>query len=93
MKYIIASLLLVLLAGCGETSSKETGDDVKTSTQDETSSQTIVDMQQNVSYSVYKGDELKKTSTDAKVSITKSLQGESTSVVLLEGTAQIIRAE
>ena len=79
MKYIRASLLVVLLAGCGGTSNDEATD--------------IGDMQQNVSYSVYKGDELKKTSTDAKVSITKSLQGESTSVVLLEGTAQIIRAE
>jgi len=85
MKYIIASLLVVLLAGCGGVSNDEAASVV--------TGQTVIDMQENVSYSVYKGDTLQKTSSDAKVSITKALQGDVTTVVLLEGTAQIIRAE
>ena len=86
MKYIIPTLMLLLLAGCGSSDSEKTETPV-------VQTPVVIDMQQNVSYSVYKGDELKKTSSDAKVSITKALQGDATTVVLLEGTAQITRAE
>ena len=81
MKYILASLLLLLLVGCGA-ESENAGSAVVS-----------VEMQQNVSYSVHKGDELKKTSPDAKISIVKNLGDERTTMVLLEGSAQIIRAE
>jgi len=110
IKYIIPSLLLLLLGGCGSSDKEETSSSVAKTSNEKTDENTqktsneeidikvvktpiIIEMQQNLSYSVYKGDELKKTSSNAKVTIVKDLQGSATTVVLIEGTAQITRAE
>ena len=87
IKYIIPTLILLLLSGCGSS-------DNNVNDKNKAKVSTVIDMQKDVKYSVYHGDELRKTSSDAVVSIEKATQGEkTTTVVLLEGTAQIIRAE
>jgi len=82
MKYIYATLILILLAGCGNTS-----DTSVPLTQESSTLKMIIGQE----YSVKKGDKLVKTSTDAKVSIVKNIQDDSSTVILLEGSANIIR--
>jgi len=82
MKYLLPLALLFAFVGCSNESNT-------TSSQKE---MTTIDMEINKSYKVSKGDKLTKTSTDAQVSIEKSLQGDTTTVTLLQGTAQITRA-
>jgi len=84
MKYLLPLGLLLILTGCG--SSDDTN---ATPSQKE---QTTINMEINKSYKVSKGDKLVKTSTDAQVSIEKSLDGDTTTVTLLEGSAQITRS-
>ncbi len=78
MKYLLTLLTLLVLSGCGDTSEPAT---VESST---------IEMQLNKSYEVKKGDQLIKSAPETKVSIEKSLDGEKTTVTLLEGSAQII---
>ena len=82
MKYLLTLLTLLLFIGCGETP-EETAAPVPTVT--------IIEMEPNLSYTVYTGDRLEKTSDDAQISMTKTAQDDTTIVVLLEGSAQIIR--
>ena len=84
MKYLLPLGLLLILTGCGSSDDTNT-----TPSQKEV---TTIDMEINKSYNVFKGDKLIKTSTDAQVSIEKSLEGDTTTVTLLEGSAQITRA-
>jgi len=81
MKTIILSIALLLFVGCSS--------DESTSVQQ---SPTVIEMQPEQSYTVNRGDRLEKTSTDAEVSITTNIQDNTTEVVLVSGTAQIIRA-
>ena len=82
MKYIFTLLTLLLFLGCGDATDETTPAPVVT----------IIEMEPNRSYTVYSGDRLEKTSDNAEVSITKTAQDDITTVVLLVGTAQIIRA-
>lgn len=81
MKYIYL-LLILLLTGCGEATNK-------TNTTEETAA---IEMEPNKSYSVYRGDQLVKTTDDTRISIARTVREDETIVVLLEGSAQIIRA-
>ena len=80
MKYILLSISIVFFIGCGD------------ATEEAQVPSSSITMQPNISYQVKKGDELKKTSSDAQVSITTSIQGSVTTVVLLEGSAEIVRS-
>jgi len=82
MKYIYTLLLVALFTGCGGSSEDSSP---------QSSQSVVIEMQLNQDYTVYKGDTLVKTSDDAKVSITKNTQEDISTVVLLEGTANIIR--
>ena len=84
MRSIILSLALLLFVGCSSDSTEES-----TPVQQ---SATVIEMQPEQSYTVAPGDRLEKTSEDAEVSITTNIQDNTTEVVLLNGTAQIIRA-
>ena len=84
MKSIILSITLLFFVGCSSDSSDE-NTPVEQST-------TIIQMQPEQSYTVAPGDRLEKTSEDAEVSITTNIQDNTTEVVLISGTAQIIRA-
>jgi len=81
MKSIILSIALLLFVGCSSDSTEES-----------TQGSNIVEMQEDQSYTVARGDRLEKTSDDAEVAITTNIQDNTTEVVLLSGTAQIIRA-
>lgn len=81
MKYIYL-LLILLLTGCGEATNK-------TNTTEETAA---IEMEPNKNYSVYRGDQLVKTTDDTRISIARTVREDETIVVLLEGSAQIIRA-
>ena len=81
MKTIILSIALLLFIGCSS--------DESTPVQQ---SATIIEMQPEQSYTVTPGDRLEKTSDDAEVSITTNIQDNTTEVILISGTAQIIRA-
>ena len=83
MKTIILSIALLLFVGCSSDSTEE-------SVQTQQSSN-IIEMQQQERYTVAHGDRLEKTSEDAKVSITTNIQDNTTEVILISGTAQIIR--
>jgi len=82
MRYIYTLLLVALLTGCGSSSEESSP---------QSSNSVVLEMQLNQSYTVYKGDTLVKTSEDAKVSITKNTQDDISTVILLEGSANIIR--
>jgi len=86
MKYIYTVVMMVLLSGCGGTS-----DEKRPAAQVEVESN-VVEMELNHSYSVYEGDVLTKTSPNTKVSIVKVTQSDISTVTLLEGSAQITRA-
>ncbi|WP_345977649.1 hypothetical protein [Sulfurimonas sp. HSL3-7] len=75
-------LLTLLFIGCGEAT-----DETKTR-----ADTVAIEMEPGKSYRVYRGDQLVKTSDDAKISIAKTIQENETVVVLLEGSAQIIPA-
>ncbi len=81
MKYILTLLTLVLFLGCGDTA-EETGSVSK--------AVTVIEMVPDRNYTVYKGDRLEKTSDNTQISISKAAQDDSTTVVLLQGSAQII---
>jgi len=85
MKYLW-TLAAVLIIGCSDNA------DTTTYTPDSSQSTTVIEMQRNKVYTVSTGDVVKKTSADAEVAITKALEGDTTTVELLSGTAQIIRA-
>ena len=82
MKYILTLLTLMLFLGCGDATDETTP----------APAAIIIEMEPNRSYIVYSGDLLEKTSDNAEVSITKTAQDDTTTVVLLVGTAQITRA-
>ena len=84
MKTIILSIALLLFVGCSSDSAEESTQVQQTSN--------IIEMQQDQRYTVARGDRLEKTSDDAEVSITTNIQDNTTEVILLSGTAQIIRA-
>ena len=81
MKSIILSIALLFFVGCSSDSAEES-----------TEGSNIIEMQQDQSYTVARGDRLEKTSDDAEVAITTNIQDNTTEVILLSGTAQIIRA-
>lgn len=81
MKYIVTFLALVLFLGCGNTTEE---------TASVSTAVTVIEMVPDTNYTVYKGDRLEKSSVNTQVSITKNVQDDSTTVVLLEGSAQII---
>ena len=82
MKYLFTLLTLLIFTGCGETEEQAVAS---------APTVTIIEMEPNKSYTVYTGDRLEKTSDDAQISMTKTAQDDRTIVVLLEGSAQIIR--
>ena len=84
MKSVILSLALLLFVGC----SSDTTDESTPVEQ----SVTVIEMQPQQSYTVSPGDRLEKTSDDAEVSITTNIHDNTTEVILISGTAQIIRA-
>ena len=79
MKYFLPLALVFILTGCGSLDEEE-----KTTT--------TIEMEHNKGYEVSQGDKLTKTSSDAQVSIEKSLEDDTTTVTLLEGTATITRS-
>jgi len=81
MKSIILSIALLFFVGCSSDNAEES-----------TQGSNIIEMQQEQSYTVARGDRLEKTSDDAEVAITTNIQDNTTEVILLSGTAQIIRA-
>lgn len=83
MQYLLMLLMLTLFLGCGDATKESAAP---------TSSVTIIAMVPDINYTVYKGDRLEKTTDSTQVSITKSVQDDTATVVLLEGSAQIIRA-
>lgn len=85
MKYIW-TLTALLFIGCG---------DATDSTQQTPPAQsaTVIEMQLSTPYEVYTRDKVEKTSADAEIAITKPLEGDTTTVELLSGSAQIIRAD
>ena len=83
MKYIYTALLLLLIQGCGDAD--------KSSTIVKQDAAVVIVMQNAISYTVYKGDKIVKTSDDAQVSILKNTQDDTSAVSLLQGSANIIR--
>ena len=84
MRYFLPLALVFILTGCGSSDETTTTPLVK--------EPTTINMEIDKVYEVSKGDKLVKTSTDAQVSIEKSLEGDTTTVTLLEGTATITRS-
>jgi hypothetical protein len=82
MKYIFTLITLLFFLGCDNTTEKAVT---------AAPSVTTIEMELNRSYIVYTGDRLEKTSDDAQISMTKTAQDDTTTVVLLQGSAQIIR--
>ena len=78
MKYFLPLALVFILTGCGSS--------------DEENVTTTIEMEPNKGYEVSKGDKLIKTSSNAQVSIEKSIAGDTTTVTLIEGTATITRS-
>ena len=82
MKYIYITLFLLTLQGCGNSSDNSAPQETST---------VIIDMELNKSYTVYTGDKLVKTSEDTQVSILKNAQEETSTLILLKGSANILR--
>lgn len=96
MKKIIAIVvLLAFFVGCGGGSSSTrsnigTGTDTNTTTPAPSGTpKEVVQMITGEVYSVYPGDEIKKSSTDAKVRIIYNKSVDSIAVALVEGSAII----
>ena len=85
MRSLILTLALFIFAGC----SSDTADQA---TQVQQTSN-IIEMVTEQPYTVAHGDRLEKTSPDTVVTITTNIQDNTTEVVLVSGTAQIIRAD
>jgi len=85
MRYFLPLALMLILTGCGSS------DEATTTPSKKEATTTTIEMELNKDYEVSKGDKLVKTSSDAQVSIEKSLEGDTTTVTLLEGTATITR--
>lgn len=86
MRSLILILVLFIFAGC----SSDTADQA---TQQVQQGSNIIEMVPEQHYSVAHGDHLEKTSADTVVTITTNIQDNTTDVVLISGTAQIIRAD
>ena len=84
MKYIW-TLAALLLIGCGDAAER-------TQQTPPAKRATVIEMQLSTPYQVYTGDKVEKSSADAEIAITKPLEGDTTTVELLSGSAQIIRA-
>jgi len=83
MKLIYSTLLLLLIfQGCGETDGTDT---------EVTQKAQVIEMEPNKNYTVYTGDKIIKTTDDAQISILKNTQDETSSVTLIQGSANIIR--
>jgi len=72
------------MIGCGDTQEAYSP---------QTSSATTIDMQLNKAYAVSKGDRVDNASSDAEVKVVKDIEGETTEVTLVVGSAQLIRAK
>ncbi len=85
MKFLYPFIALLFI-GCG--------DAVDTTSERPSTIQqsAAIDMVINQPYSVNKGDYVGNQSTDAQVKIIKDVEGEATSVTLIQGSAQLIRA-
>ncbi len=82
MKYLL-TLAALLFIGCGDTQE----------TPQAAASSSATEMVVNKSYTVYPGDHVDKMSADTQLKITKSIEGETTTVILLEGSAKLTRAQ
>jgi len=82
MKYIYSALLLLLLQGCG--SSEDSSARAQQAV-------VVIEMEIDTNYTVYKGDKVVKTSSDAQISILKNAQDDTSTVALIQGSANIIR--
>ena len=78
MKYLLI-LTALLFIGCSDT-------------QDSPTAASSIDMVLNKSYNVSTGDRVEKKSSDAQVEIIEDIEDEVTSVTLVQGSAQLIRA-
>jgi len=85
MKYIFTLLTLLLFLGCSDTVDE-------TQNQEVTTTATTLEMEVDRSYTVNKGDRLERTSEPTEISIDRNVQDDTTTVILLTGSAQIIRA-
>lgn len=81
MKYLF-TLITLLFIGCGETPEQDNA---------QVAPSTVIDMQINKSYSVSTGDRVDNASSDAEVKVVKNIEGETTNVTLILGSAQLIR--
>ena len=81
MKYLLI-LVTLLIVGCGETQDAYTPPTPAAST---------IDMELNRAYAVSTGDRVDNASSDAELKIVKDLEGETTQVTLVLGSAQLIR--
>ena len=84
MKYIFTLLTLLLFLGCSDTANE--------TQQQEAVTTNVIEMEQDRSYTVNKGDRLDRTSEPTEISIDRNIQDDTTTVILLSGSAQIIRA-
>jgi ABC-type Fe3+-hydroxamate transport system substrate-binding protein len=83
MKYLL-TLIALLFIGCGDTPEN-------TTTQPEASTITI-DMVLNKSYQITTGDRVDNASTDAELKVITSIEGSDKEVMLIAGSAQLIRS-
>ena len=84
MKYLL-TLIALLFIGCGDTAEN-------TTIQPEASSTITIDMVLNKSYQITTGDRVDNASTDAELKVITSIEGSDKEVMLIAGSAQLIRA-
>ena len=82
MKYLLI-LSTLLFIGCGDA---QEGDKSPANTS------STINMVLNKSYNVHTGDHVQKKSSDTQVEIIKNVEDKETTVTLLQGSAQLIRA-
>ncbi len=82
MKYLL-TLAALLFIGCGDAQETPQAAAISSATE----------MVVNKSYTVYPGDHVDKTSAETKLKITKSIEGDTTTVILLDGSAELTRAQ